>query len=158
MATPGNDGPPPAPRRAAARGFAQALPVAIVGAVLIGYFVWLCSEMGTHVHLGIDMLAGTFGAIGLGILAALVPLALRAAARARRAPSAAAASEPATLEPGTLEPATVEPATGRATDMAPAAGARRPATGTGRRVSPPGRAPARPRRPARPSERSAPHR
>jgi hypothetical protein len=66
-------------------GFGQTFPLALAGAVIIIYFVWMCTELGSHSHNGLAMLAGTFGAIFLGVLAAGLAAGSRAAAnRAQR--------------------------------------------------------------------------
>lgn len=67
-------------------GFGQGLALALVGAMLVGYFLWLCLEMGSHTHLGLDMLVGTFGAVGAGLAAGALALAIRSVQRRRHPP------------------------------------------------------------------------
>jgi cobalamin biosynthesis Mg chelatase CobN len=60
-----------------AAGFGQALPMALVGVIIVLYFVWICYELGSHAHDGLGIVFGVFGAILVGILSAAVAMGMR---------------------------------------------------------------------------------
>jgi hypothetical protein len=60
-----------------AAGFGQTLPMALVGVIIVLYFVWICYELGSHAHDGLGIVFGVFGAILVGILSAAVAMGMR---------------------------------------------------------------------------------